>query len=412
MGFGSPLLYSEGGRFILARDGVYLLQNDLIGCQSHTNSSLKFRPGLNVIVARNNTGKSVFMKMLKLFAGKEAMDRDERKALITDGFECATSRYIFSDGSSTAVQVYENRVIFFYTDAIGEIPYTSSLTPPDEGIRKLGLIVDQKEGFIANILDQDQALLLVKSNSSTNNNLVKMVITDERADLLLQKFKEREIQYKEDKKRLDNYLYPLELRLERMHFIDLDFYENQINILEDVIEVWETLIEMGREVETLCKSVKDTVDYDLLIDCMDLAIVLEENAPNIRYIETVEVDLEIFDTLSSLVSVIPEAGLYVDESYISFLELAEQIAYLYEDVQALKVIEEGVDIMPVLDLCEEVASTYEQALVMTSSFERSIALSERIEELEESLADKGRSVECPIFGVIKHVSGECIPISS
>ena len=82
--------------------------------------------------------------------------------------------FSFSDGVIAAVRVLASRVIYFYK-AAGESIFYAYESAPDSLLEHLGLLVDKREGFIANIMDSDHDLLLVDSKERSNHNALRMI---------------------------------------------------------------------------------------------------------------------------------------------------------------------------------------------------------------------------------------------
>ena len=84
-----------------------IVQVQMINCQSWKNSTFDLATDrINVIIADNGTGKSVFFKMLKITTNPNYFSRAERKDLIRRHEECATILFKFDDGSIAATKVF------------------------------------------------------------------------------------------------------------------------------------------------------------------------------------------------------------------------------------------------------------------------------------------------------------------
>lgn len=85
-----------------------IVQVQMINCQSWKNSTFDLATDrINVIIADNGTGKSVFFKMLKITTNPNYFSRAERKDLIRRHEECATILFKFDDGSIAATKVFQ-----------------------------------------------------------------------------------------------------------------------------------------------------------------------------------------------------------------------------------------------------------------------------------------------------------------
>ena len=81
-------------------------------CQSLGDCVLSFTGKLNVIVAENNTGKSVLYKVLKLAGRADYYTREERKDLIRRGASAAQITFKFDDGSYAVMQITPGKTVY------------------------------------------------------------------------------------------------------------------------------------------------------------------------------------------------------------------------------------------------------------------------------------------------------------
>lgn len=84
---------------------VYIRGLKLKNFQSHKDTYMEFADGLNVIVAPNNTGKSVLFKALQVTTLPGDISNEDRKQYIRYGETKATIMWCFSDDSIYLVDV-------------------------------------------------------------------------------------------------------------------------------------------------------------------------------------------------------------------------------------------------------------------------------------------------------------------
>ena len=100
----------------------------LINCQSWENGIIPLaQDRINVLRADNNSGKSVFFKMLKITACPGYFTPKERKKLIRNGCDSANILYAFTDGSVGACSVYPTRVMYLYAEDGKNLKSTKNL---------------------------------------------------------------------------------------------------------------------------------------------------------------------------------------------------------------------------------------------------------------------------------------------
>lgn len=232
--------------FVLKGD-VMLEAIRLKDCQSLGDCVLSFTSRLNVIVAGNNTGKSVLYKVLKLAGRADYYTREERKDLIRRGAASAQVTFKFDDGTYALMQVRSDKAVYaFLESAKANIAWY--LEPPDDMVSRLGLLVSNTEAFIANIVDMDQGLLLVNPRLRSNYELVKMIATCEsldelrdKIDSLLSEFREKSIRTADSISFVEKQLSQLEYydvgRLEQKHraaSLARDWLFNSCTIFENI----------------------------------------------------------------------------------------------------------------------------------------------------------------------------------
>lgn len=146
----------------------------MVNCQSWADSSFSFNEGINVFVADNNVGKSVFFKMLKITSDPGYFSAAARKELIRYGADSASVWFQTDTGLEVLTQVGKTKVVYF-VERPGEEPYATEKLS-DDVLRELGLLTN--DGYVLNILDAEQDLLLVNSNLASNYKLVDMIVSN------------------------------------------------------------------------------------------------------------------------------------------------------------------------------------------------------------------------------------------
>ena len=207
---------------------VYLSAIRLTNCQSFKDSVIEFATDrLNVFVADNSTGKSVFFRMLSITAFPGKCSKEDRLNIIRRGSQFAQILYMFSDGSYGGVRVYPDRVIYYYTPD-KNTKMTPSLEPGPEFISKLGLILDNNSGFE---------------------------------------------QYED---RLKDVVYSYSKSIDGYSYVDTNSLEANIELCENVFDTLYKLAPISDDVEALACSSERRLDYDRLLGVTGTLIKLEQ----------------------------------------------------------------------------------------------------------------------------------------
>lgn len=149
-----------------------------VNCQSFEDVTIPFvQDRINVLIADNSTGKSILYKMLKVTANPACLPVKERNLLIRYGATAAHMMCLFTDGCIGITTITKNKVLYRFKHQ-DDADFISQLEPPTEFIEHLGLIVDKRTKFIANIIDTEQDMLLVDSDQKGNNELLKLIAED------------------------------------------------------------------------------------------------------------------------------------------------------------------------------------------------------------------------------------------
>lgn len=417
-------------------EDVYLAGVRLINVQSHTNTLLKFQQGLNVIIAPNQTGKSVFMKATKA-AGNEKFlpTKKERKAMIHYGTSHAEIHHIFSDSSCQITKILEDRIIYYYTPSmLDKVPLQSQPFPFNEFLEKSSLVVDKEHKFYANMLDSRQAMLFLETDRSTQNGLVKAVTQDERLEALKEHFSVLVKENAEQSLLLDERVWKIKFSLSRINFVDLAPEEKKIEVLSMGSRVLTELVGVGESLIELGKLDLATRDYNSSVRLSDLCLDIAELYPTLNLSETLELPdrvLEISETLGELyeqgssltwkdkkVFGLSEKLLSFGEEFMSLqwkdskvLRMSENLLSIGEQLKGLGFAEDKNDTIQLLRPVTDLVEVFDMVQKMNSSVVSWRETLIAVERSQKEIEHIGFEVECPIYGRIRHIEDNCIPLS-
>jgi hypothetical protein len=387
----------------------------LINCQSLGNVEFEFSEGLNIITAPNNTGKSVYFKMLKVAGCPTFYTRKELGELIAFGADHAMAVYLFSDNSCAAVKVYRNGPQYYFTEEFNVHPFTVSRTPDPRMVRNLSLIVDPEESYIANILDLDQSLLLVNSNTKANHNLVKLLTSNETLNHLIATTAEKSKLQGENMHVLDDIVLSLEHQLKSYQYVDTDRLAQRIVNMGAGIDTYQNLLDAYRGMQQVDYSVFDNKNYDNLLWLLDFVeegrlfcegseYLFSENNEG-ELLQVLDIYAEMQDSMDGISRMLPDLSLELECS----LELVDLCAAFLE----AEVVKSDVgSILTMLDIYEELIPVHVEFEKANTNLQSVKELDVDLSEIRNFINSVGKRVPCVIYGEVQHIDGQCIPYSN
>ena len=398
-----------------------IVQVQMINCQSWKNSTFDLATDrINVIIADNGTGKSVFFKMLKITTNPNYISRAERKDLIRRHEECATILFKFDDGSIAATKVFQTYVLYMYKASDQEELKTAYEQFP-EVLEKLGLIVDPDEtSFVANIIDADQDLLLVNSKLKYNYNLVHLLVESPELELVNERAHTT----------LMNVLNPLSSLSSRCETLERAIQESTLYNVADLIPVAESLhsIQEASRNYIDVNGIKKLLDLLDLLESIDLSQVVVTDKPadiaehlkllkslsviNLNDLKTVDqpFDASNYFELIRLLSDLKLQELQTIEAPVNCNEIFSLLSILTDlNLASLHLTEQVPDLTNHFKLINDIFYL-QQILALTDSLMLTVnSAKKEMQELEIEMQHSGKITECAIYGKVIYNGKKCIP---
>lgn len=424
----------------------YLLAVQLLNCQSHENTVYEFAVDkINIIKAPNNTGKSVLFKMLAITVDPKSIPVEKRKQLISYGTQSARVGYSFSDGTMGYCEVWPSQVIYYWRD-VGEEQFVTSYVPPEELIWRLSVLADEKEHSIANLIDNDQNLLLVDSDEKANHKLLKIVTENERLNTLKETLTKKYNDYTDISANLNSKLRLVEYQMENLSKIDVNKLQHEIRELEALYNVTYSITDMLAELDVIsssCVKKREFTSLFKLISVLTKIIKLRETLDKIQISKRVTAEsIQLTETIIMLVKSIRDVNSIIPvdtERLINTLKLLsalealnptnlipqknehnlkskvllsiEDFHSMLEHIKGIAVQDTGVlqalDFIPViqqLTQIEMLVQSLAHLKVLNNSLESSIA------ESVSMLQANNAIVECGVYGKAIFDGKECSPL--
>ena len=415
-----------------------IVQVQMINCQSWKNSTFDLATDrINVIIADNGTGKSVFFKMLKITTNPNYFSRAERKDLIRRHEECATILFKFDDGSIAATKVFQTYVLYMYKASDQEELETAYEQFP-EVLEKLGLIVDPDEtSFVANIIDADQDLLLVNSKLKYNYNLVHLLVESPELELVNERAHTALMNVLNPLSSLSSRCETLERAIQDSTYYDvaereleLDRVEKMKDFLFDLIPVAESLhsIQEASRNYIDVNGIKKLLDLLDLLESIDLSQVVVTDKPadiaehlkllkslsaiNLNDLKTVDqpFDASNYFELIRLLSDLKLQELQTIEAPVNCNEIFSLLSILTDlNLASLHLTEQVPDLTNHFKLINDIFYL-QQILALTDSLMLTVnSAKKEMQELEIEMQHSGKITECAIYGKVIYNGKKCIP---
>jgi len=388
----------------------------LVNCQSHADTLYHMAPGLNVIVATNNTGKSVLFKMLKVAINPEFYVGKKLRKLIRDYTQYAVVLFTFDDGSAGMATVHPkgetSAYVLYYYSEDGKTFSAPTTQPPARLLQNLSIIADNSTKFFGNIIDLQRNMLFVDSASQANFDFVKMLTSSDAMDAALHKVEAKIEYFSSLLPQVATKATELDLKKSRITYVDVDALESRINRSQEALDVYENLLILAEQLSYVPVLKSYNVDFELLDISIDLADNLQKLLPAISNIRQIDdsiltlIDIaESLETSLNMLSTVKEIDLSsVDmlETLMSFdltpLSQVKQIDYDSLNYQ--------------IDILDTMQFIYRHFFEASDAYTAQLSSKQEVIRLNSIVNSLGREVPCPIYGKVVHADGVCVPVDN
>lgn len=348
--------------------------------QSYVDLTYDFAPGLNVIIAENNSGKSILHKFIDLVVNSNKYSTSQRQQFIRFGAR-KSDVYVHLEDGIYWIEIYPKVTYYHKGDSLTRMVSLGEEMP--WGLKKgLSLLVCE-DGLIGNLIDDDHSKFLVDSDNKINNAILGLLTRDERAEKVIEGVTEKvkEVTSAVRMKVNERNIYEKELS---------NIKVSNINYLQRVVDNTTLLIFVQDKLVTAHEKLS-SVDLNSKVDkrakpVMDLVGQLETikyKLDEIRVVKECKIDNRVLSLLSSL------EGVRSNLDRVQLKSLPPK-----SNLVALKSL---TDIYLKLLEVQKLDSTIKD-------------LKESNEIIKSELDYlKGEVYDCPIYGTIKLVDEECIP---
>jgi len=379
-------------------------------CQSFEDVSFELADNkVNVLVAPNNTGKSIFFKMLKVAASPHYFSRDELKDLIRTGCDSAIAMYQFDDGAIGLVIITYKGVFYKFKFEDDEEFYTT-IEPTESFLEHLGLITNCKD-FVANIIDTDQDMLLINSDQKGNGDLIRLIAEDSTLGELEEKVNVLIDEYTGYSNKVSFFGESLNTQLSTLQYTDVDRLEREYLNCSLAFELMELLNSVDLCFEAINEYTKDSCNYNEMLTVSDFLIELNSLICNCEsvYVERSDDYTDVLDVcclLSEVCDLLNSVSIVdsIPEFIISFIDFVVNFDNSINKVSTVDVMQDSV---------YEFSETLFDVMSSISVIEQSLCdleySTKQLAEDRRTAAELGEILECPVYGRVVYNGEECLP---
>ena len=354
-------------------------------CQSWKDDTAYFGPGLNAIIgmgSRNNTGKSVIFKVLNMACKPYKYNREHRIGLIRNGEEFARATFTFDNGNSCIMVVTPSRVLFDYVFPDESYIHTEN-EPPNQLLEDLSVVVEEESGYIPNILNTEQSMLLVKSDRKSNYELLKIITEDADLNYMVELIRDKQIKMFSIKNKVKDRLMAFNNDLNSCKKYDID----KLNDYDENLSVFKSALSICTEVYPKVNSVLKLPEVENYWGPLsDLILAL----PTDKEMEILDVPWKV---LSEILFPVHDQPL-TKVGNIPW-ETLGMITGMDDIVETDKI--------PWELLSNLVNTDVEKIDIPWNVIKSFLEIGEEIDKID------AKRVDCPIYGKILYVNGKCIP---
>lgn len=349
--------------------------------QSMVNFTYDFCPGLNVIIADNNIGKSIIFKVIEVLVNGHKFNSDERREYIRFGTNKADI-FIYSDGYIYWAEILPTKTNYYSGTSLSNLVYEGNELP--NGLRQaLGLLICE-DGLIGNIIDDNQSKFLINSDAKVNNSILGLLTREFRAEKIIDVLTERikslnaDIRVKSSEKTI------LSRELSNIKVVDIAHRESIANDSNVLLTLSDIFIGISEKLSNINVAVHVNKDAKVLLDIADNLQSISNKVKGVNSVKPFPVNYDTLDFISNL------QGLSNRLKSVNDVKLPSEVD--------IKTIETLNSFYPILN---KILKLQRENKVLDIESKR---LKMQLDKLQ------GEVYDCPIHGSIKFVNGkECVP---
>lgn len=386
--------------------------------QSIVDVTYNFSEGLNVIVAPNNTGKSIINKIIDVLVNSKSIKSYEMQQYITFG-KPKSDIFVSDEVNTYWIEIYPKKINYYKLENDSFIFIGNEL--PRGLINALGLLICE-DNFVGNLITSNHSKLLVDSSASINNQILSLIARDDNAENIIEECENRMSIINSNLRTLRSKRNFLEKELSSIEVEDTTYREECLKRVFGLTEFTEELVGVYEKSEELNpnKGLKNKLD-GLLDFCSDLEKVNYKfnYISDSKVINNLDRDLA---TASELESIIDKLNSITKRcKFINEVKKCNLSDDFMGTVSRLEIIKSNLNKVVLKDIpshnklksCTDLDSLVN---LFNDYYYKCLELNKDKLELDKLKAEidsyGGEVYDCPIHGTIKFVNEECIRYSN
>lgn len=378
--------------------------------QSFRNVTYEFSDGLNVIIAPNNTGKSIIFKVIDVLVNGHKMSSAERKEFIR--FGCNKSDvYVKSGGNYYWAEILPRHTNYYSGSSMNSMTFLSNELPNE--IRQAFALLVCEDGLIGNVIDSNQSKFLIDSDSRVNNSILGLLTRDSNAEKIIETTTERiktlnaEVRIKNSERKI----YAREL--ESIGVTDISYRQNIVIDSNVLLTLADILLPVKEKLDTIKQVKQVDSSFKPIMDVVTQLESIKYKLSEIRNVEVFPVDKSYIDFICKLESV-SERLRHVNDIKLpnkDILDFSVKLENIREKISGVNHINLPSEVeVEAYNKLSQIMKKTQQILTLMRENKVLDIESKRIKNQLNDL--RGEVHDCPIHGTIKLVNEECIPYSN
>lgn len=380
-------------------------------CQSWDDITINLScDRLNVLVAENDTGKSVFFKLIKIVGSPNYYSREDRKRLIRWGCDYAMVAMAFDSGNIAIVSIKPNQVVYEYIKEDRQrVPV---LQPPEEMLREAGILVGKNGDFIANVIDSDQDLLLVNSNLASNFELIRLIVMNEDLDRLQERLQNLADEFSGYYLRAADKRAFLDSQIKQIKHYDVAAMERRLNMQQMLYNSIRKMKDLESSVWSIDNAQwKDFAKLETFLNKLERLdeILFRVNEIEIRREPANEFFAEAISRLDDIRVKLKDVSISGRDANPAYASVLERLSCLLRDTEKLRLKRKDfIREEKFLYSAELLSSVGEQLRALASSLLTARRSAYDIDHLTEEFKKCGTILDCPVYGKVVYDGKECV----
>lgn len=218
---------------------------------------------VNVIVARNETGKSVLFKVFRQMCFPNFFGRTGRKDLIKRGKDEGMALITLATGETIVFEIHKTYQLYrLFNCDNEEVEVWRDDTLPKVLEEKLGWYVDREFNILLNVIDLEMPAPFIESSLKFNARVLKFVVQNEEMENSIVSYRQWLLELKELEKEQIRQLELLKARQGVFVKVDTDVLKSNINVQKKLISMLE-FVEPLKDALELLDEVHNTEPKEL-----------------------------------------------------------------------------------------------------------------------------------------------------